>query len=196
MTQHERGARAAEHQAPGFCRRRRAGMSGLQALERTLGRLSFGTVGCDLRDLLPRLGRALEIPLAVRLDDAEVQQRLGVLRIELQRVLELRQRFVRLVRVVVADAEVGADVDVVGLELQRLGVPLDRVVVPLGVEIEVAELDARLRRSTARARPRTSAPSTCASSSTAPPGRRAAARRARPGRGRRGRRDVGLLVSR
>ena len=59
--------------------------------------------------------------------------------------IELLERLVRLVRVVVAHAEVGADVDVVRRQLQRLLVPLDRIVVALGIEVEVAELDARLR---------------------------------------------------
>src|SRR5260221_213178 len=62
----------------------------------------------------------------------------------LPRALELVERLVRLVRVVVADAEIGADVDVSRRQLQRLRVPLDRIVVALGVEVQVAELDARL----------------------------------------------------
>ena len=57
---------------------------------------------------------------------------------------ELRERLVRLVRVVVAHAQIGAEVHVVRRELQRLLVPRDRIVVPLGVEIEIRELGARL----------------------------------------------------
>ena len=102
-----------EHHAPGFCRRRRPGAPTCRLSSARLAACPSGTVGRDLHHLLPRLRRAVEILLAERLHDADVQQRLRVLRIELQRVLELRERLVRLVRVVVADAEIGADVDVV-----------------------------------------------------------------------------------
>ena len=90
---------SAQHHAPGFVRRRPIGrMRRLQAVERALGRLPFGAVGRELDHLLPGLRRAVEILLAERLHDADVQQRLGVLRIELQRLVELLERLVRLVR--------------------------------------------------------------------------------------------------
>src|SRR5439155_15235241 len=74
-------------------------------------------------------------------DDAEVQERLRVLRIDLQRTGKLIQRLVRLIRVEVADAEVRADVGIVRRNLQRFRVPGNRVVVALGVKVEVPELD-------------------------------------------------------
>ena len=88
-------------------------MRRLQAVERALGGLPFGAVRRERR---PPAATPASAPsrscLPNALHDADVQQRLGVLRIELQRVVELLERLVRLVRVVVADAEVGADVDV------------------------------------------------------------------------------------
>ena len=86
-----------------------------------------------------------QVLLAEGADDADVQQRLGVLRIDRQRLLELRDRAVGLVRVVVRHAEVGRDVRVARVERQRLLVPRDRLRVLLGVEEHVAQLHARLR---------------------------------------------------
>ena len=59
-----------------------------------------------------------------------------------QRMLELLDRAIRLVRVVVGDAEVGRHVGVGRLQLQRVLVPRDGVGVLLGVEVDVAQLDA------------------------------------------------------
>ena len=64
--------------------------------------------------------------------DPLVQHGLRVLRVDLERVLELRQRAIGLVRVVVAHPEVGADIRVGGIELERRLVPLDRLIVLLG----------------------------------------------------------------
>ena len=61
------------------------------AVERTLRRLTFWAVGCKLDDLVPCLRGTFEILLAERLDDPDVQERFRMLRIELQRVLELRE---------------------------------------------------------------------------------------------------------
>src|SRR6266851_7473475 len=108
----------------------------LHAVKRTFGGLSLGSVGRERDDLPPRLGGAVEVLLAECLHDADVQQRLGVLRIDLEGTLELLERLVGLVRIVVADPEVGAHVDVVRRQPQR-------VAVPLGIEVEVAELRAR-----------------------------------------------------
>ena len=66
-----------------------------------------------------------------------------MLRIDLQRLLELLDGEVGLVVVVVAHAEVGADVHVLRVERQRLAVPLDRVGVAAGVVVEISELRAR-----------------------------------------------------
>ena len=63
-------------------------------------------------------------------------------RIELQRIVELLQRAVGLVRIVIADAEVRAGVHVLGIDLERVFVPLDGIRIPLGVEVRIAELDA------------------------------------------------------
>src|SRR5688572_12330351 len=75
------------------CRRVR----GLQGIEGPFRLLCLRAVGCNLHDLGPRLLRAGEILLAIGPDDAEVQERLRVLRVEFQRLRELVQRFVRLV---------------------------------------------------------------------------------------------------
>ena len=52
-------------------------------------RSAFRRSGASSTHPLPRLRRALEILLAERADDADVQQRLGVARIDRQRALEL-----------------------------------------------------------------------------------------------------------
>ena len=62
-----------------------AGVRRAQAVERALGGLPFRAVRRDRDDLLPGLRRAVEILLAERPHDADVQQRLGMLGIELQR---------------------------------------------------------------------------------------------------------------
>ena len=75
--------------------RHRTGLLGRgNSFEPALRRLRFRTVRRKFDDLLPRLGRAGQILLAERQDDALVQQRLRVVRIDPQRVLELLQRFV------------------------------------------------------------------------------------------------------
>src|SRR5262245_20902978 len=119
-------------------------MRRLQTVQRALRGLRFGTVWRDLEHLLPRLGRALQVLFAKGLDDADVEERLGVLRIELERTVEQLERLVRPIRVVVADAEIGDHVDVVWRERERLVVPFDGVFVTVGVEIESRELRARL----------------------------------------------------
>src|SRR5579864_7597368 len=60
--------------------RRHAGMCGLQAVERALGGGGLLRSRSNLEHLLPRVGGALEILLAERLDDADVQKGLCVLR--------------------------------------------------------------------------------------------------------------------
>ena len=67
-----------------------------------------------------------------------------------ERLVELRQRAIRLIQVVVADAEIGADVGVRRIERQRRLVPPRRLLVLLGVEVQVAQLDARRRVASAR----------------------------------------------
>ena len=57
-----------------------------------------------------------------------------------ERALELRERPVGLVRVVVGHAQIGADVGVAGVEVERRLVPADGVGIALGVEVQVAEL--------------------------------------------------------
>ena len=94
----------AEHQAlrsSGLRGRGSSRMRGPQALERALGGLPFGAFGRNLDHLLPRLLGTVQILLAEGAHDADVQQRLRVLRVDLQRLVELLQRPVRLVRVVV-----------------------------------------------------------------------------------------------
>ena len=120
-------------------------MRGLQAVERALGRLAFGLSGaiamtCCQACIAPSrscLPNAFTMPML-----SSVFACFGSSFSEWSNCVE---RLVRLIRVVVADAEIGAHVDIVRRQLQRVAVPLDRVVVALGVEVQVAELDARLR---------------------------------------------------
>ena len=106
------------------------GVRGLDAFERLRRRARLLGSGRDGQHALPRLGGPLEVLLAEGADDAHVQQRLGVLRIDHEGAVELRERLVRLVHVVVRDAEVGAGVDVARIDLQRRFVPLGRFLEP------------------------------------------------------------------
>src|SRR4029453_17666987 len=106
--------------------------------------LTFWTVRRQLDDLLPLSRRTFQILFTERQHDALVEQRLRVRGADLQRSLELRQRLIRLVAVVVAHAEIRAGVGVPRIELDSLLVPLDCIVPPLGVEIHIAELNRRV----------------------------------------------------
>ena len=83
--------------------------------------------GRDDEDLLPDLGRALRDPACRTRGrcrcSAASWRAVGIDR---ERAVELRQRLVRLVHVVVGDAEIGADVDVLRMDRQRLLVPVAR----------------------------------------------------------------------
>jgi hypothetical protein len=57
--------------------------------------------------------------LPKRAHDALVQQRLDVLRIERQRVVHLGERSIDLIQIEVADAEIGAGVEILRIELER-----------------------------------------------------------------------------
>ena len=74
--------------------------------------LGLLAVRVELDHLLPRGGRAGQILLAVGLHDAQVQQGLGVLRVERSESSNCADGAIGLVGVVVADAQIGADVDV------------------------------------------------------------------------------------
>ncbi len=65
-------------------------------------------------------------------------------RVDPQRHPELFQRAIGLIQVVVADAKIGADVSIFGIQLQRLVVPLAGLVVLLGIEVQIRELDSRV----------------------------------------------------
>src|SRR5688572_16708183 len=93
--------------------RRSSGMSRAQAVERALCRLPFGSLRRDLQHLLPGLFRAVEILLAEGAHEAEIQPGLGVFRVRLDRSLELLERAIGLVRVVVRHRQLGAHPDVV-----------------------------------------------------------------------------------
>jgi len=92
------------------------------------------------------VGYAYELfpALAERPHHSEIQQRLRMFRVDFQRLLELLERPIGLVRVVVAHPEVCADVHIFRVELPRIRVPLDRISVTLRVEVEIAQFDARL----------------------------------------------------
>ena len=59
--------------------------------------------------------------------------------------IRMGEGLVWLVRVVVRHAEIGAEIGIVRLELDGFAVPLHSILVALGIEVHVAELDARLR---------------------------------------------------
>ena len=118
-------------------------MGGREAFERLPRLPALGAFGRDLDEPAPDLRGTLEILLAERAHDAHVQQRLGVLRIDLQRMLELLDGEVGLVVVVVAHAQVGAHARIFRVERERLGVPLDGVGKTPGVVVQISELRAR-----------------------------------------------------
>src|SRR5947207_14718003 len=76
-----------------------------QAVERLFGLLAFRALRGHLHELLPRFGGALEIFFTERPDDPEIQQCLGVVRVDLQGMLKLRDGAIGVLVVVVADAE-------------------------------------------------------------------------------------------
>src|SRR3954463_3467741 len=92
----------------------RAGLRvvGADAVERLACRSGFFAARREVDHLLPRIRGPLEVLLAERTHDADVQHRLCVFRIDREGVLELLERLVGVVLVVVRDAEIGADVDV------------------------------------------------------------------------------------
>ena len=116
----------------------------------------------------------LEIVFPERAHDADVQQRFGVTRVDRQRAVELLERAIGLVHVVVADAEIRAGADVARLDGDRLLVPARGICEALRVEIEVAELEphrgilrvsfCRLRPARPRATRRAAPPSTAQTS--------------------------------
>ena len=118
----------------------RLGMRRTHRLDHPLGGAALGALGRDVHDLLPDRRGAGQILLPEGAHDADVQHGLGVLRLDLQRALELRQRPIGLVGVVVADPEVGRDVDVLRVEPERRFVPGDGFGIALGVEVGVADL--------------------------------------------------------
>ena len=119
-------------------------MSHLQIVERAARRLAFLAVRIDRDDLLPRCHGAGNVLLAKRAHHPATEQRLLVLRIDRERHPELGDRPVGLVRVVVTDAKIGADVWIPAIQCQGIFVPLDRFLVPLCIEVQVAKLHARL----------------------------------------------------
>jgi hypothetical protein len=70
-----------------------------QAIDCALRRLAFGSIRRDLEHLLPRLFSAGQFLLPERPDEAKVQPRLRVFRIDLRRTLQLLRRAIGLVRV-------------------------------------------------------------------------------------------------
>src|SRR5687768_13391104 len=99
------------------------GMRRADPLEPLPGARRLLAVGCDFDDTLPRPRRPLEVLLAPRANDADVQQRLRMLRIDGERFLELRERLVGLVGVVVRDPEIGTDVHGSRIDFERGRIP-------------------------------------------------------------------------
>src|SRR5688572_9518673 len=119
-------------------------MRGPNALEALLGTRGFFAVRRNLDDALPRLGGTFEILLPPGAHDADIQQRLRVLRVECEGPLELFERPVGLVRVVIRDPEIGADVDVLRIDLEGGEIPPGGFIEPLTVKVDVSELRADL----------------------------------------------------
>ncbi len=117
-------------------------MRGAEAVQRLLRRARFLRRWGDHEDLLPHLRRPLEILLAEGAHDAHVQERLRVSGIDRERAIELGECAVRLVHVVVGDAQVGAGVDVLRMDLQRCFVPVGGFLEPARVEVHVGQLHA------------------------------------------------------
>src|SRR5258708_18018279 len=99
-------------------------MGGAEAVERLSRGAGFLRRRRDYEHLLPDFGGALEILFPERADAADVQQRFPMTGIDAQRPVELCERAIRLVHVVVRDAEVGAAVDVLRMDRQLLLIPL------------------------------------------------------------------------
>ncbi len=116
------------------------GVRGSNAFEALLGARGFLAVRRHVDDALPCLGGAFEILFAPRANDADVQQRFRMRRIERQRAVELFQRPVGLIGVVVGDPEIGAGVHVLRIDLERGQIPARRFVEALTVEVQIAEL--------------------------------------------------------
>ena len=116
-------------------------MRGAQPFETLLGALAFLAVGRERDDPLPGLFSAAKIPLSEREHDALVEERLYVSRVQAQRYVELRERAIDLVRVVVADAQVRARVHVLRVQFEHRLVPGCRQIESLGVEVEIRQFE-------------------------------------------------------
>ena len=127
-------------------------MGRFQSVQPLLGASSFFTGRRDRHDPLPRFGGAFQILLAERADDALIEQGLEMRGIELERVVELRERPVRLLRVVVRHGKVGTNFHGIRVEFQRRFVPGSGLTVALTVKIEVPQHGAhgRIRRPRSR----------------------------------------------
>ena len=111
-------------------------------------------------------GINLQVLLAKRPHDSNIEHSLGVFRIDLQRMLELLQCEVYLLVVVIAHTQIGADVHVFRIERERLGVLLDGLGMSFGVEVQISQLCPSNRVLRSRSATLRSA-CTCASSSFA-----------------------------
>ena len=125
----------------------RGGMRVLQAFERPLRRLPFRRVGRDRDDLLPRLPRRRRDPACRTRERCPCSAASWCASASMrQRVLELLDRLVGLVRVVVRDAEVGGHVRrPAGSIASACSYHAMASWILLGVEVDVPELHARLR---------------------------------------------------
>src|SRR5206468_1908047 len=111
------------------CGRTTGPMRGAQTIESFSGNFGFLGVRTELDHALPRLLGAVEVLLAEGANDADIQERLRVLRIDRERSIELRQRAIRLVRVVIRNSEIRAGIHVLRVDLDRLFVPAHGLIV-------------------------------------------------------------------
>src|SRR5918995_511973 len=114
-----------------------------KTVERLPSLATFWAFGRDFDEPAPDFGGALQILFAERANDTHVQQRLRMLRIYAQRMLELLDSQVGLIVVVVAHAQIRADTHIFRIEGKRLRVPLDRIGIPSRVVVQVSKLRAR-----------------------------------------------------
>jgi len=103
-----------------FGRAADVGVGVAKPVERLARGPGFGGVWRYFNHALPGFGSTFEVLFAERANDTDVEQGLRVLRIDRERAVELGKRLVRLVRVVVRDPQIGADVCVAGLDPERI----------------------------------------------------------------------------
>ena len=115
-----------------------------KAVEPFLRDRGFGAGRCDVEHALPGLLSPVEILLGERANNADIEKCFRLLRIDGQRLVELRERPIGLIGIVVRNPQIGAGVHVPGIDFHRRLVPPRRVGVSLGIAGQVAKLHPHL----------------------------------------------------